>query len=73
LNANVNRDYGLLLEVLYRRRILKNQDYRKDSPPNPNALNSFKFVPLTLSLSPLGRGRGEGELSQISKLFLRLY
>jgi hypothetical protein len=40
---------------------------------NTNALNSFKFAPLTLSLSPVGRGRGEGEPSQMSKLFLRLY
>ena len=27
---------------------------------NTDALNSFKFAPLTLSLSPVGRGRGEG-------------
>jgi hypothetical protein len=40
---------------------------------NTNALNSFKFAPLTLSHSPVGRARGEGKLSQMSKLFLRLY
>jgi len=41
---------------------------------NTKALNSFEFAPVTLPLSLLGRGRGEGgELNQMSKLFLRLY
>jgi hypothetical protein len=43
---------------------------------NVKALNSFKSAPLTLPLSPLGRGRGEGETEpnvKIVSVFVLLF
>jgi hypothetical protein len=39
---------------------------------NTNALNSFNFAPLTLSLSPPGRGRGEGDFISTLSLAIEL-